>query len=193
MSNLKNEIKIKIKKTIFIFLIVIILLLTIYPNKGQVLATHDYNTGSEVITTLDAGEYIEIPSEIPQSGGSWESEDVNWSAGTRQAEINRIWNEQGKKYTEDNWAYVETNSGEKRLLVALSSIYGETGSYVDIYVNHNGKESKYPCVIGDAKSAHDSTTHWWPSADDPNRVTYGHQRRTEWLSKCCRSYVTITR
>lgn len=175
MDNFRNQLKIKMNKIFAIVIIVVILLPIFNLNYGQVLGTHEYNTGSETITTLDAGEYITIPSEIQQSGGSWESEDVSWQEGTRQAEINKIWKEQGKKYTTDHWAYVETDSGEKRLLVALSSIYGETGSYVDIYVENDGEEVVYPCIMGDAKSAFDATTHWWPNASDPNRVTYGHQ------------------
>ena len=192
MNHFKNQLKVKLKKIWIVAIMVVVLLPLFTRNNGQVLATHEYNTGSATITTLDAGEYISIPSEIPQSGGSWESEDVTWADGTRQQEINRIWEEQGKQYTEEHWAFVETNNGEKGLLVALSSIYGETGSYVDIYVNHDGEEKIYPCVIGDAKSAYDETTHWWPSESDPNRVTYGHRRRKSGIFKCSRSYVRIT-
>ncbi len=185
MDKFKNKINYKLNKIVAILSIVVIWLPFFDMSYGQVIAVHDYNTGSEVIKTLDAGECIEIPSEIPQSGGSYEPVYQTWSY--RQKEINDIWKEQGEKVSDEHWAYIETNSGEKRLLVALSSIYGETGSYVDIYVNNNGEEKVYPCVMADAKSAYDSTTHWWPNAEDSNKVTYGHMRRNSRIFKYCRS------
>jgi len=196
MKYYKTRVKIMFHKFIILSVVFTILLLFFNINYGQVLGTHQYNTGSDTITTLDAGECIEIPQEIPQSGGSWESAhglNGSWSTTSTQYQINQIWNEQGQTYDTNHWAYVETNSGEKRYLVALSSIYGKTGSYVDIYVNNNGTEAKYPCIMGDAKNANDSTTHWWPNANDPNRVTYGHQRRKLWIFKCCRSNVRFSK
>lgn len=121
---------------------------------------------------ISPGEEVIIPIEkngerIQQTCRDYEAEDryyefvetnsdYNWNKTSNQYRINQIWEEQGKTADPDtHWAYITTGSGEKRYLVALSSTYGTTGDYVDIYVNKEGIMTVFPCIMGDAKSDYD--------------------------------------
>lgn len=115
----------------------------------------------------DSGDAVKIPQEFEQSGATYESFDVSWSAGTVNAYINNMWNEQGKPASKDYWAYIEVGE-EKRYIIALAPVYGRTGDYVDLYVTNNGTETVYPCIIGDSKDI------WVDNAYTYNGVVYGH-------------------
>lgn len=133
--------------------------ITLYDRAGGV---HD-----DVIVP-DAGDVINIPQDMEQSPATYESEDVTWSSGTTQNYINQIWNEQGKTYSEDHWAYITVN-GEKRYLVAMVPTYGLPGDYVDIYVTNEGTETVYPCIIGDSKDIWVDVGYTWSDG-----IVYGH-------------------
>ena len=104
---------------------------------------------------VEPGDIIEIPPEIIQGCSTVEKEDRDDWAYV-QKDINEVWVKQGKPKDENNWAYITTNSGEIRYLVALAETFGVPGDYVDIYVEKDGEETIWPCMIGDTKRDHES-------------------------------------
>ena len=104
---------------------------------------------------VEPGDIIEIPPEIIQGCSTVEKEDRDDWAYV-QKNINEVWVKQGKPKDENNWAYITTNSGEIRYLVALAETFGVPGDYVDIYVEKDGEETIWPCMIGDTKRDHES-------------------------------------
>lgn len=100
---------------------------------------------------VEPGTAIIIPKELPQYYASCEMEDIDWAAGTNQRKVNELWVQQGKPTDPDNnWAYLEFG-GQKRYLIAVKPVFGNTGDYMDVYIQKGDKEEVYPCIMGDAK------------------------------------------
>ena len=121
---------------------------------GQTLGFHNIETfdrygGGPYTTEIpDAGDVIEIPSDIVQCTDDYEGYERSWM-GT-QKKIYDIWASKGKTHSEDHWAYIEV-AGTPRYLVAVAPIYGVTGDYIDIYISNSEGNKVYPCIIGDEK------------------------------------------
>lgn len=166
----------KFRKICFKIIIMLIVVTILFPSLslryGQVLGFHDesdydrFGGGPHTYRAPDAGDAVKIPQEFDQSTDDVEGYDRNW--GSTQAKIYQKWCEQGKKASNSHWAYIEFN-GTPRYLVALAPIYGVPGDYVDIYINNNGQETIYPCIIGDSKDI------WVDPTFTYNGKAYGHQ------------------
>ncbi len=124
--------------------------------------------GPSLNVELKAGEGIDIPSDISQSGYTVTGYDywidsgnkMIWSEGTGQRAVSEIWQEQGSRFK--NGIAIVTVNGEDRYLVAVAPTFGKAGDAIDIQLE-NGQ--KIPAIIGDLKSTGDS-----------NYTRYGHGR-----------------
>lgn len=122
--------------------------------------------GTHRVRVPDAGDAIKIPENLPQSAGTYEGYDKNWSYTNKT--LYEMWVSQGKPASDSHWAYLEVG-GQKRYIVALAPVYGLTGDYVDIWLTYNGKSEVYPCIIGDGKDV------WVDTPYTFNGVAYGHE------------------
>lgn len=177
-----------IKNILFKAICLLIMLILLFPYRvNTVFALDSYpdkNPKDGGVTAPEEGEWIEIPSEMPQGGATYEAEDrslygkEDWKINSPQYPIYQLWIEQGRKRDNNHWAYV-TIDGEDRYLVALSQFFGISGGYVDIYLE-NGE--RLPCLIADSKRLHEidknnnlipdnvvGGTYWWTDG-----VQYGH-------------------
>ena len=158
------------KINVIIILVSVLLQIFAY---GQVYSFHDvtdtdrFGSGSHSFRVPDAGDAVRVPQEFAQSTDDVEGYNQNWTSGTKEAKVYNVWSSQGKKASDSHWAYIEF-SGEPRYLVALAPTFGLAGDFVDIYITNNGKETIYPCIIGDSKDI------WVDSAFVYEGTAYGH-------------------
>lgn len=159
--------KIKFIFSIYIFVMFIFILPSCFKFFGQVFA-------------VTPGEIINIPTKDDNGNNIEQSVDVmfkdiehEWNThwGGNQGKIDKIWQEQGKTYDEKNhWAYITNGKGEKRYFIALAETFGQAGDYVDVYVNKDGVETAFPCILGDIKGHKAGDVSF-----DVGGVMYGHK------------------
>ena len=160
------------KRKIYFIIILAILFIIIFNCKNtygfKQVKLYDANKehpGEHIETVPEAGDGIKIPSSIPQSSSQVGGNPI--LGGT----IRQKWEAQGSPRDKNNWCYLNVG-GTKRYFVALAPIYGLTGDYVDIYINNNGTEKVYPCIITNSKDVWEAFEGEHPYVY--NGKKYGH-------------------
>lgn len=160
----------KMRYSFFILIIIISILFThsVYSFKDVTLWDANSNTHTETIP--EAGDVIEVPPEVDQTGAD--------CAGTHivRSYIKEKWD--GSK-DENGWCYINI-AGVNRYMVALAPLYGVDGDFVDIYITNNGVSTVYPCIIVDSKDVWEAFSDEHPYVY--NGKKYGHLSNTS--GKC---------
>lgn len=162
------------KKKLIIEALLLIILIYVLPMciniKSTVYGFHTetiWDAASRTHETIvpDAGDVIQIPSELTQSAWVYATEN-----NCLNSPVRALWEKQGSPSDSeyDNWCYVEIE-GIKRYCIALAPIYGLRGDYIDIEFIDG---EKIACIITDSKDIWNSFAGEY--GYEYNGQVYGH-------------------
>lgn len=105
---------------------------------------------------IAAGETIEIPSSVSQSGVYTITPYQNFNWAYDQGKVFRKWKEQGSRFS-DHIAVINAG-GSDRLLIACTTTFGWNGDMLDFYLEGG---IVLRTIMADAKSAGDANYSTW--------------------------------
>lgn len=129
------------------------------------------NSNEEEVPSL-AGQTIEIPSSVKQSGYTSRGYDfiinsgdaMSWPSGSAQERVANAWKNQGSKFK--NGIAVLSVNGKDRYIISLTTKFGQVGDCVDVTLEDG---TVIPCVIGDSKG--ESGGSEWGNAQSDGTVS----------------------
>ena len=175
------------KRKYISIILIITLLFSYYTINYKIYANKTVETVKGTFNfedSIEPGTERVIPKEIKQYTAMWESyakEDVSkqpgLKPGTAQYDVRQLlWEAQNRPIADSGVAYVKV-AGQKRYVVALSTIFGLSGDYIDIVLN-NGEV--IPCIMGDVKSSKTDK----PYIFEGDGLFYGHTYEEDKEEKC---------